>query len=118
MVVDPRWDGCPEAISWEAMRGKQCYAGLDLSTRRDVPALVLAFPGDDGRVRLKPHFWLPADNVPTRLQPWVRAGLIETTDGNTIDYAAVRLRCNELREQYGISSVAFDPWNVTRSRRS
>ena len=106
------WDACGGQIDWANFRGRECVAGIDLSTRRDITALVLAFKLDDDRIALKSHFWLPQANVPTRLEPWVRAGYIETTPGNAVDYAAVRRRLNELGTEYAIKEITFDEWNA------
>lgn len=109
-----QWDGCGELTNWDALSRSRCFAGLDLSTRRDITALVLAFPGEDGKIRIRPFFWLPEANLPSRLQPWVRDGLIELTPGNAVDFAFVRSRINELAKQYQIESIGFDPWNCAQ----
>jgi len=106
------WDACGGQLDWASFRGRECVAGIDLSTRRDITALVLAFKLDDDRIALKSHFWLPQANVPTRLEPWVRSGYIETTPGNAVDYAAVRRRLNELGTEYAIQEITFDEWNA------
>lgn len=108
------WDRCAEKVDWAAFRGRSCFAGLDLSTRRDVTALVLAFPREDGRLVIRPWFWLPADNCPQRLRPWVDAGHIELTPGNTVDYEFVKRRLRELAKEYRVENVAYDPWNATQ----
>lgn len=109
-----QWDACKGEVDWEAMRGAECYAAVDLSTRRDITALVLAFRSEAGKIRYLPHFWLPSENVPTRLKPWVQAGLIETVQGNAIDYQAVRTRVNEMAKKYDLRTLAFDPWNANQ----
>jgi phage terminase large subunit-like protein len=108
------WDACGELTNWDALNRQRCYAGLDLSTRRDITALVLAFPCEDGRIRLRPFFWLPEANLPSRLRPWVQDGLIELTPGNAVDFAFVRARVSELAKQYQIESIGFDPWNAAQ----
>lgn len=108
------WDACRAKIDWEALRGRPCYAGLDLSSRKDITALVLDFPLDDGTFLLRPFFWLPKDNVPTRLQPWVDSGLIETTEGNTIDYEAIKIRFREIAEAYELREIHMDDWGISQ----
>lgn len=39
-----RWDKCGRAVDPEALRGRQCWAGLDLAQVQDLAALVLVFP--------------------------------------------------------------------------
>lgn len=109
----PEWDACREPIDWAGLRGRDCYAGLDLSTRRDITALVLAFPGDDG-IRIRPWFWLPADHCPQKLRPWVDAGYITLTPGNTVDYSFVRHQINEIAQEYNLVGLGYDPWNAAQ----
>lgn len=109
----PEWDACADRIDPTALRGRECYAGLDLSTRRDITALVLAFPGEDG-IRLRSYFWLPADHCPQKLRPWVDAGHITLTPGNTVDYSFVRHQINEIAKEYNLVGLGHDPWNAAQ----
>ena len=49
-------------IKEEDFVGKECYAGLDLASVRDVTALVLIFPSED-RVDVLPYFFAPKENA-------------------------------------------------------
>ena len=40
--------------------------------------------------------------------------MIEATDGDVIDYDAIRKRINELAATYRIAEVAIDRWNATQ----
>ncbi|MBI5763649.1 MAG: terminase [Planctomycetes bacterium] len=116
------WDVCgQEDIDLSALEGKECFAGLDLSTTTDVSALVLVFPGEDGQITIVPRFWVPADNAPLRerrdrvpYSTWARQGFIETTPGNVIDYDHIRKTINELKEHFDIQEIAIDRWNATQ----
>lgn len=104
------WDRGAEIQDWSELRGKQCFAGLDLSTRKDMTALALWFPLPNGKFACKTYFWLPAENVPTRLQPWVDAGHIEATEGNAVDFELVRRRINEIAYEFPFDVLTFDGW--------
>lgn len=39
-----KWDDCDEIIDIKKLKGRPCYAGLDLSTTLDLTAFVLVFP--------------------------------------------------------------------------
>lgn len=121
------WDKCggpfdlsrPEGIRMaeQALRGRRCTAGLDLSTTRDVNALVLAFPDDDGGVFLLPYMWLPRDAVDQRAEQdgrmvrrWGEAGYISLTPGNTSDYTAIRHQVMQCAEMFDLEGVAYDSW--------
>ncbi len=39
-----KWDKCAFAVEPEALQGRACYGGLDLSSTTDITAFVLVFP--------------------------------------------------------------------------
>jgi phage terminase large subunit-like protein len=116
-----KWRECGAAVAAETLRGRECWAGLDLSSTTDISALVLCFPDDDGGVTVLPHFWIPQERMEERSRrdgvsyvAWVKEGLIEATPGNVIDYAYIRAKVNDLAEQYQIREIAYDPHNATQ----
>ena len=50
-----------EPIDMRLLEGRDCYAGLDLSSTGDITALVLIFPprNSDEKYILVPFFWVP-----------------------------------------------------------
>lgn len=114
------WDRCNGAIDMDALRGRTCYAGLDLASTRDVTAFVLVFPDEDGELTVVPHFWVPADTMAERVKrdrvPYdVWAGdYLRTTPGNVCDYDVVREDIRELAELYDIQEIAYDRWGATQ----
>jgi phage terminase large subunit-like protein len=118
------WDDCHGGTDWlelrERMKGQPCYGGLDLSSRTDLTALVLAFE-DDGKVVLVPWFWCPSEGIEKRSRTdrvpysqWARDGLLITTDGNVVDQGFIREDINRLAGEYRLQQIAFDPWNATK----
>jgi phage terminase large subunit-like protein len=112
------WDVCGEPFDPAMLRGKECYAGLDLASSIDIAALVLAFQMGDFVYAL-PFFWVPAENIEKRSRTdrvpydqWVAQGLIKATAGNVINYADIRHDINELSKIYEIKEVAFDRWGA------
>lgn len=112
------WDACGDDLP--DLTGRECFAGLDLSTTTDISALVLAFP-IDGKVHLLPFFWVPSEGIYKRAKRdrvpydgWAKSGHIEATDGNVIDYEVIRARINALSEIYQIKEIAIDRWNATQ----
>jgi len=112
------WDTCGEAFDPVMLRGRECYAGLDLASSIDIAALVLTFPVDD-LIYVLPFFWVPAENIEKRSKTdrvpydqWVAQGLIRATAGNVINYADIRHDLNELSKIYAIKEVAFDRWGA------
>jgi phage terminase large subunit-like protein len=45
-----------------SLKGRKCWAGLDLSSTKDLTALVLVFPGAT-RTDVLSWFWLPGDEL-------------------------------------------------------
>jgi phage terminase large subunit-like protein len=114
------WDACGEPIAWGEFKGKRCVAGLDLSTREDTTALVLVFPQDDGRVFVRPFFWVPAERIKLRsardrvpYDLWAQAGYLKTTPGESVDYRAIEATIRDVCQEYRVEELAFDKWNAT-----
>jgi phage terminase large subunit-like protein len=116
-----RWDACAGTIDIAGLRGKTCYAGLDLASTTDIAALVLVFPDDDGSFDVLPFFWVPAENILERVRRdrvpydvWARQGLIIPTEGNVIDYKAILVKLDELAQLFDIREVGYDRWGMTQ----
>lgn len=129
------WDASAgPPVDPEALVGRPCFAGLDLSTTEDLSALVLLFPqqredGDDGAspagedapvtaYDVLPFIWCPADGVEKRSRrdrapydQWAREGWLTVTDGNVVDYSVIRETIRELADRYRIVEIGFDRWN-------
>lgn len=161
------WDSCAAPIDFAALRGRQCYVGLDLANKIDIAALLLVFAPEDlplagpatpaivapeaaepppeyaaidienltGEFIVVPYFFIPKgtireamrrDNVP--YDAWVKQGLIDATEGDVIDYQAIKQKLIALKEIYPIASswdktqtshmAGFDPWNATEFANS
>lgn len=115
-----QWDDCGEKQFTERdLEDLICIGGLDLSSKIDLTCFVLLFIDDDGNVYVLPFFWLPQadiqlkeekDNVPYR--EWAKAGYIELTPGDIIDYAYIRKKINALGDRFRIREIAFDPYRA------
>lgn len=113
-----RWRACERAIDWNAMRGRPCFGGLDLATRRDFAAFGLVFPAVNPgeKTRLFLRTWLPETKFLERARQgkepfheWLARGWVETNEGDMIDQDLVKRRILEDFERFRISEVAFDP---------
>lgn len=105
------------------MRGRKCWAGLDLSSKIDISAFVKLFeplePG--GRMRVVARFWMPLDTLEERAEKdrvpfrqWVDQGHIEVTAGNVVDHGEIERAVLADNDEHAIGSVAYDPWNATQ----
>ena len=55
-----------QPIDMEALKGRDCYGGLDLSSTGDITAFVLMFPPrvPEEKYIMLPFFWIPEDTIP------------------------------------------------------
>jgi len=116
-----KWRACdpapvPPAEFEKALEGLQCKAGLDLSSKLDLTALVLEFETPRGH-ELVCRFWLPQDRADdeerrgrTHYAQWAREGWLALTPGNAIDYDFIKAELDRLAKRFRITDLAFDPW--------
>jgi phage terminase large subunit-like protein len=117
------WQACADQIDITNLAGQRCFAGLDLSSTRDLTAFVLWFP-DSGAVL--PYFWIPGADldererndrgVPYRL--WRDQGLIEAPAGRAVDKRAVVRRIAEIVAPYDLIAVAYDRWRIEEFKKT
>lgn len=112
-----------EPFTAESLKGRECFAGLDLASTTDITALPLLFPPvEEGeRWKILWNFWVPRDGMEKRARldrvpydVWSREGLITATEGNITDYGIIRRDINDLRGKYNIKEIAFDRWNASQ----
>lgn len=114
-----KWDACEGEVG--DLKGKACYAGLDLAATTDLTALSLVFPSGDSYSVIS-RFWIPGDTarekerrdrVPYTL--WAKQGFIKLTPGNVIDYGFIKQELLDLLDAgYNIRELAFDRWGATK----
>ena len=104
-----------------ALKGRPCYAGLDLASTRDLTALVAVFPDVDGFDVLCQCF-VPEDTIPQRertdkvpYRQWVTQGadVLTATPGSVVDYEVVRRVVQAWDKEFDLRRLAYDPWNAT-----
>lgn len=131
-ILPHKWAACsgdaadPEEtrLRWlKELKGKSCFAALDLSTKLDLSANVLFFPKQAGlaKARILPFLFVPEEAIVERAKRdrvpydlWVRQGFLHSTPGNVIDYDFIRALHLKLANDYEIRETAFDPWNATQ----
>mgnify|MGYP002551646644 CR=1 FL=1 len=118
-----KWDACDEVINLDTLIGRECYAGLDLSTTLDLTAFVLVFPprNDTEKYIIVPYFWIPEDNLPLRVRRdhvpydvWEKQGVLFTTEGNVVHYGYIEKFIESLGERFNIREIAFDRWGAVQ----
>ena len=118
-----KWNLCNTPVDMEALEGRVCYGGLDLSSTTDISAFVLVFPplDDNDKYWILPLFWIPEDNMDLRIlrdhvpyDVWHRQGFLEATEGNVIYYGYIEKAIQRLGERFNIREIAFDRWGATQ----
>jgi len=112
------WDACIEEFEESDLYGRPCIAGLDLANTRDVNALVLLFPMDDGTYRLLPYFWIPEDSASSQAasdkrlaMAYADQGHIKKTKGNIADFDGEIIDdIANILARFNVLDIAFDPW--------
>lgn len=103
----------------DSLRGKRCFAGLDLSSTTDLSALVLEFPPQQGLNHwvVLTHAWRPKstadtaekrDHVPYR--DWARAEYITLCEGDMVDFEGIKEKIWECAEMYNLAALGVDPY--------
>ena len=118
-----KWDVCAFPVDPDALRGRICYGGLDLSSSTDITAFVLVFPpvDEDDRYSILPFFWIPEENIDLRVRRdhvnydlWEKRGHLLTTEGNVVHYGFIEGFIEELGKKYNIREIAFDRWGAVQ----
>lgn len=111
------WDRGAEPFNLADLRGRVCYAGLDLAKVNDLSALALVFPPKalDEKWKILVKYWVPKDDVSVRAKRdrvpydvWVRDGLMTATQGNVTDFSFIQSAIVDLAGVYTIKEVAYD----------
>jgi phage terminase large subunit-like protein len=100
-------------------------AGLDLSGRIDLTALVLSTVAENGVVHLKPLFWTPEQGLADRAKRdrspyvvWAGSGFLKTTPGGSVDYAFVAQAIGDLIDNgVNLTHIAYDRWRIDIMRK-
>jgi phage terminase large subunit-like protein len=116
------WDKGGSKFEPESLRGRPCYAGLDLASTRDLTALSLVFPPEEsgGQWHLLVRTWCPRDKVTLQAQAadaapyadWEKKGWLEVTEGPTTDYTIVGQAVLDCLRQFDVRELGFDKWNA------
>lgn len=115
-----KYSRCDSPIDIAYLKGKRCFAGLDLGINRDIAAFVMAFLDERDekgkeRVHLLCKFWIPevgkverSRNDGVRYVEWADDGTITTTEGESTRYDIIRRDINALAEEFEIARIAVD----------
>jgi len=110
------WKSCAGAVL--PFGDSPVWAGLDLSGRTDLTALVL-IARIAGVWHVQPHFWTPESGLSDRSKRdrapydvWAKQGYLHTTPGATVDYEYVAQDIAAILGELSTQSVAYDRWRI------
>ena len=114
------WELCQGDIDLKELKNKECWAGLDLASTRDISALVLLFKEDEKFI-IVPYFFIPEDNAKKRSErdkvdyiTWHNQNHLTFTNGDVADYNFIKEKIMELGNEFRIQSICYDRWNASQ----
>ncbi|WIF95131.1 terminase large subunit [Caminicella sporogenes] len=113
------WKNCKQDITWEDVRGKNCYVGVDLSSTGDLTSVSFEFPiiNDSGEKKyiVFSHSFIPAKTLQHKINTdkapydmWHKKGLLtatQTNKGLINDYNFVVRYIEDKREKYDLNII-------------
>jgi phage terminase large subunit-like protein len=106
------------AEAFERLKGRICFAALDLSVADDTSALPLIFPPlvEGDRWEIVSHIFIPGDDIKIRMQRdaapyelWRDQGFVTATPGPVVDFDVIADRVVELSQMFDLRELAYDP---------
>ncbi len=123
-LAKAEWDANGGAVDYEALAGRECWGGLDLSQSRDLTAFVLVFPDDHGGIDVVPRFFLPENGIRDKSEldrvpydVWAKQGFLTLIPGSVVDPGYVAEAIAEACETFDVQRIAYDRWRVADLKR-
>jgi len=129
--VDQKENGYMDMAKWKAcgvdelpdLTGRECFVGIDLSSKIDLTSVGFEFRLDDGRYVVLSHSFMPEETLAVRRRTdkvpydlWVTQGWITVTDGAVVDYRYVKKYIIDqiAQNSWTVKELCFDPYNATQ----
>jgi phage terminase large subunit-like protein len=107
-----------KALNLEDFRGQRCVIGLDLASKVDIASMAIVFRDENERFTVFCRHYLPENRIneggSTRYKSFHAGGWITTTPGDVLDYGQIAEDLDDLKSDYQIDSVAYDPFQATQ----
>lgn len=99
----------------------QHFQSIDLANKRDLTARLSVYRqgfGDDAEYLVRGTFFVPEARAELpenrHYQGWGATGHLVLTEGNIIDFAAIRASVQEADAEVTTVELAYDPWGATQ----
>ena len=112
-----QWDALDANADRAKLRGRRAWGGLDLSAVADLTAWAVWVESNrpGASYELLTRFWVPEDAVDelekklqVPLPKWIEDGWITATEGNVIDYSAVKSAVIGDCKHFDMQRVSYD----------
>jgi phage terminase large subunit-like protein len=108
-----KWQECAaRRVEAADLAGAPCWGGLDLGQTDDFAAWARIWDLGDGWVATRVRFWIPRATLvkyPHRpYAEWIRAGLLELTEGDTTDLDLIEAAVLADARAAGVLEIAYD----------
>lgn len=105
-------------LNEEDLRGRTCYAGIDLSAVSDLTTYALTFPpiaeGEPWKVLHR--VYIPEDSIAEKAKhehvmyrKWIQDGYVSPTPGDVVDHSYLIADFLRDSEEFDIREVGYDP---------
>ena len=112
-----KWNLGQRDITLKDYLGKDCYIGLDLASKKDIAALEMLFPNDDGTFATFGKHYLPEEALLSTASEhygtWSKEGFLTLTEGSMIDFFEIERDILDLCGMFNVLELAFDPNQAT-----
>jgi phage terminase large subunit-like protein len=119
-ITVEQWDACGDRaahVKREDLKGRPCFAGLDLASTTDTCAFIRYFPphGPHKTPAVLANFWYPQERIRERRKTaqfydeWIRAGYIKALGGSSVDQTFVFHDMVTALTEYPIQLLKYDP---------
>lgn len=123
-IDQEKWKSCETTKTLKDMKGKKCYAGIDLSSGGDLTTIHLEIMLENQKFYEYSYSFMPLgrleEHIETDVAPydlWEKKGLIKITGGNLTyknDYGFIINHLKAIIEEYELElkGIGYDPHNA------
>lgn len=111
------FQACRKRIDLDQFKGRRCYVAIDLASKTDIASMSILFPPENGgKFAAFVRHYLPEETIQerARYQAWHAEGWLTATPGNVTDFGYIEDDLEELKSQFQIESVPYDPFQATQ----
>lgn len=118
-----KWKKCAIEKLPEDIILRDCYVGVDLSSKIDLTSVSFIFNLPNGTYFIMSHSFMPENKYEEKLATdivrydmWREQGWLSTTPGDVVDYNFVQAYIQRMEQEndWVIQEICYDPYNATQ----